>query len=191
MGDHDSARSALLSELATRALGRRDVLKGMAGVAGLAATSSLIAACTGGSSPSPAASTGGSVAASGSTGASAPASSAAASLTGQVHVGDYHTDTQGEKDGMVAINKAFKEATGVEVVDNIVDHGTFQNQITSYLSGTPDDAFTWFSGYRMRFFAAQGLATPIDDIWQDIAGNYSDAFKTASTGDDNKMYLVP
>ena len=32
--------------------------------------------------------------------------------------------------------------------------------------GTPDDDFTWFSGYRMQFFAAQGLATPIDDVWR-------------------------
>ena len=26
-------------------------------------------------------------------------------------------------------------------------------------------SFTWFAGYRMRFFAAQGLATDISDVW--------------------------
>ena len=41
---------------------------------------------------------------------------------------------------------------------NTVDHGTFQDQINSYLQGTPDDVFTWFAGYRMQFFADQGLA---------------------------------
>ncbi len=38
---------------------------------------------------------------------------------------------------------------------NTVDHNTFQDQINNYLGGTPDDVFTWFSGYRMRFFAAR------------------------------------
>ena len=28
------------------------------------------------------------------------------------------------------------------------------------------DVFTWFAGYRMQFFAAKGLATPIDDVWE-------------------------
>ena len=48
--------------------------------------------------------------------------------------------------------------TGVTDKVNTVDHGTFQDQINSYLQGTPDDVFTWFAGYRMRFFADQGLA---------------------------------
>jgi multiple sugar transport system substrate-binding protein len=43
----------------------------------------------------------------------------------------------------------------------------------------------------MRFFANQGLLTPIDDVWEEIGANYSDAFKNASTGDDGKMYFVP
>ena len=40
---------------------------------------------------------------------------------------------------------------------NTVDHNTFQESINNYLQGTPDDVFTWFAGYRMRFFAEKGL----------------------------------
>ena len=41
---------------------------------------------------------------------------------------------------------------------NTVDHNTFQEQINSYLQGQPHDVFTWFAGYRMQFFAAEGPA---------------------------------
>jgi multiple sugar transport system substrate-binding protein len=74
---------------------------------------------------------------------------------------------------------------------NTVDHNSFQENITRYLQGNPDDAYNWFAGFRMRYFAAQGLAQPIDDVWESIGANYSDAFKKASTGDDGKKYFVP
>ncbi len=51
---------------------------------------------------------------------------------------------------------------------NTVDHKTFQENINNYLQGNPDDVFTWFAGYRMQFFAAQGLAGDISDVWGDI-----------------------
>ena len=81
--------------------------------------------------------------------------------------------------------------TGTTVTVNTTDHGKFQDNLTSYLQGTPDDIFTWFAGYRMRYFADQGLLTPIDDVWAKIGSNYSDAFKAASTGNDGKSYFVP
>jgi multiple sugar transport system substrate-binding protein len=80
---------------------------------------------------------------------------------------------------------------GYTVKINTVDHNSFQENITRYLQGNPDDVFTWFAGYRMQYFAAQGLATPIDDVWQTIGTNYSDAFAKASTGQDGKKYFVP
>jgi multiple sugar transport system substrate-binding protein len=43
----------------------------------------------------------------------------------------------------------------------------------------------------MKFFAAQGLATDISDVWGEVGSNYSEAFKTASTGDDGKQYFIP
>ncbi|TMD11049.1 MAG: carbohydrate ABC transporter substrate-binding protein, partial [Chloroflexi bacterium] len=74
---------------------------------------------------------------------------------------------------------------------NTVDHNTFQDQISSYLQGTPDDVFTWFSGHRMRFFADKGLATPIDDVWDKVKGNYTEAFSTAVKGNDGHVYGIP
>ena len=86
---------------------------------------------------------------------------------------------------------AFQKAnSGMTVKINTVDHNTFQENINNYLQGKPDDVFTWFAGYRMRFFAAKGLAGDISDVWKDLAG-ISDAFKKASTGDDGKQYFVP
>ncbi|MEN3304323.1 MAG: multiple sugar transport system substrate-binding protein [Micromonosporaceae bacterium] len=85
----------------------------------------------------------------------------------------------------------FQTDKGFTVAVNTVDHNSFQENITRYLKGSPDDVFTWFAGYRMQYFAAQGLATPIDDVWQSIGSNYSDAFAKASTGQDGKKYFVP
>jgi multiple sugar transport system substrate-binding protein len=81
--------------------------------------------------------------------------------------------------------------SGVTVKINTVDHNTFQENITRYLQATPDDVFTWFAGYRMQYFAAQGFAQDISDVWSDIGGNFSDAMKAASTGADGKQYFVP
>jgi len=84
-----------------------------------------------------------------------------------------------------------EDAAGITVKVNTVEHGAFQDQLNSYLQATPDDIFTWFAGFRMRFFAEQGLATPISDVWAEVGSNYSDAFKTASTGNDGEQYFIP
>jgi multiple sugar transport system substrate-binding protein len=163
---------------------RRTVLKGMAGAAGLVSVTAIIAACSS-SSSSTAPTTAPSVAPGTST-----EPSAMPSLSGQLHIGSNHSDP-GEKTGMEAINAAFKTATGVDVVMNTVDHGTFQDQITNYLGGTPDTAYTWFSGYRMKFFAAQGLNVPVDDVWAMVSSNYTEGFANSVVGDDGKVYGVP
>ncbi|MEH0841931.1 ABC transporter substrate-binding protein [Micromonospora sp. CPCC 205711] len=93
--------------------------------------------------------------------------------------------------GVIAkVMDGFKTSSGIQVAINTVDHNTFQENINNYLQGKPDDVFTWFSGYRMRFFAEKGLAGDVSDVWGKLSG-FSDAFKTASTGDDGKQYLVP
>jgi multiple sugar transport system substrate-binding protein len=81
--------------------------------------------------------------------------------------------------------------SGQDVKINTVDHNTFQENITRYLQATPDDVFSWFAGYRMQFFAAQGFATDISDVWSDVGGDFSEAMKAASTGEDGKQYFVP
>ena len=83
----------------------------------------------------------------------------------------------------------FTKKSGVQVTINNVEHNTFQENINNYLQGSPDDVFTWFAGYRMRFFASRGLIGDISDIWP--LDGINDSFKTAATGDDGKQYLAP
>ena len=173
--------------LASRTVTRRSILKGIAGVAGVASIPALIAACSSAATPTPAASSAPSAAA---PSAATPTAAAGSAATGTVSVGSNHSDA-GEAKGMAAIDAAFTAATGIAVTLNTVDHNTFQNQITSYLGGTPEDDFTWFSGYRMRFFAAQGLTTAIDDVWAKVSSNFTSAFATSVTGDDSKVYGIP
>ncbi|HEU4404380.1 MAG TPA: ABC transporter substrate-binding protein [Polyangiaceae bacterium] len=73
---------------------------------------------------------------------------------------------------------------------NTIDRNTFQEQITGYLQGSPDDVFTWFAGYRMRFFAEKGLAGDLSDVWAGLKG-FSPALREASTARDGKPYFVP
>jgi len=95
------------------------------------------------------------------------------------------------KTAMAALMAAAKTAAGVDVKINTVPHNDFQNNINNYLKGSPDDVFTWFAGFRMKSYASQGLAAPIDDVWETIGGNFSESFAKASTGDDGKKYFVP
>jgi multiple sugar transport system substrate-binding protein len=179
MADHDGIQSVT----------RRQVLKGGAAIAALGGVSAFLAACsssaaTAAPASAPAASAPAASAPAASTGASAPATG------GSLHIGSNHSDP-GEKKGMDAINAAFKAATGIDVVMNTVDHGTFQDQITNYLGGTPDTAYTWFSGFRMKFFADQGLNVAIDDVWDTVKSNYTAGFANSVVGNDGKVYGIP
>jgi multiple sugar transport system substrate-binding protein len=147
-------------------LSRRDVLK----IAGYGSLAAFIAACGGNNNTT-------------TTGITATG--------GKMSLGSYNTDP-GSKAGTQAIVDAFKAANGGTTVTlNVVDHGTFQNQISSYLQGTPEDVFTWFSGHRMRFFADKGLATPIDDVWNAVKSNYTSGFEASIKGNDGKAYAIP
>ncbi|MER6031196.1 ABC transporter substrate-binding protein [Streptomyces sp. NPDC001851] len=95
------------------------------------------------------------------------------------------------KAAFASVYAAFKKQSGITVDVNTKDHNTFQEQINSYLQGTPDDVFNWFAGYRMQFFAAKGLASPVDDVWAKIGDNFPDAMKKLSKGEDGKYYFVP
>ncbi|MGI8881974.1 MAG: ABC transporter substrate-binding protein [Jatrophihabitans sp.] len=96
------------------------------------------------------------------------------------------------KKGYAAVVTAFQKSSGDTVSTNTKDHNTFQDQISNYLAGSPDDAFTWFAGYRMKYYAKKGLIAPVDDAWDKIgADNFGEGIKTACTADDGKKYLVP
>ena len=86
---------------------------------------------------------------------------------------------------------AVAKSEGINVALNVVDHNTFQNQINTYLQGTPDNVFNWFAGYRMQFFAAKGLLTPADGVWAKMGKDFTAGFAGASTGLDGKKYLIP
>ena len=172
------------------AVSRRTVLKGLAGTAGLVSVPAIIAACSSPASSgatSAAPTTGGASAAPTTGGASAAPSTVA---TGETTLGSNYSDAL-PKGVLQGIVDTFQTQTGITVKINTVDHSTFQNQISSYLQGTPDDIWTWFSGFRMRFFAAQGLATDISDVWSKVGSSYGEAFKVGSTGDDGKQYFIP
>jgi multiple sugar transport system substrate-binding protein len=156
---------------------RRSVLKGMAGLAGLAAVPGVLAACSSSSSG-------------GSSSTGAAETTGGASAGGSISFGSNYSDPS-TKGAFAALTKAATTSTKVKININTVDHNTFQNTISNYLQGTPNDLATWFAGYRLQFFAAQGLLDPIDDVWDKIGGNFNDATKNLSKGLDGHYYLVP
>lgn len=146
------------------AVSRRTVLRGATLGAGAIAVPGLLAACGGGGSD-------------GGSGTS-------------ITFGSNYSDPAPKK-AFAGLVKAAKKKTGVSSKINTTDHNTFQNNITSYLQGTPDDLATWFSGYRLQYFAAQGLLEPIDDVWDSIGSNFNSATKSLSKGLDGHYYMVP
>lgn len=193
---------------------RRDVLRGGLAAAGvLAIGSSLLAACSQPSStsssapapttaaakptaapaaqPTPAASAAAAAKPAASPSAAATTAPAQAAAGGNaVTFGSNYSDAK-PKQAMQEVLDAFTKKTGIPVTVNAVQHEAFQEQINNYLQGKPDDVFTWFAGYRMQFFAAQGLVGAIDDVWKKLDPTFSDAMKNASTGADGKKYFVP
>ncbi|MBT2421928.1 carbohydrate ABC transporter substrate-binding protein [Streptomyces sp. ISL-22] len=151
------------SGLSLPSASRRTLLRGIGGAAVLGAGVPLLSACGG---------------------------SGTASDPKTVTVGSNASDAVPKK-AFADIYAAFKKESGLTVDVNTKDHNTFQEQINSYLQGTPDDVFNWFAGYRMQFFAAKGLATPIDDVWKTIGGNFPEAMHKLSKGEDGKYYFVP
>ncbi|HEY5033053.1 MAG TPA: extracellular solute-binding protein, partial [Actinomycetes bacterium] len=164
------------SALTDSPFSRRSLIKGLSGAVGLAAVGGgVLAACSSSSSGTPAAS-GGSAASSGA-------------ATGTITFGSNYSDPS-TKTAFASLTSAATTQSGVKITTNTVDHNTFQNNISTYLQGTPDDLATWFAGYRMQFFAAQGLLEPIDDVWDKIGANFNDAGKSLSKGLDGHYYFV-
>ncbi|WP_328224301.1 ABC transporter substrate-binding protein [Streptomyces sp. NBC_00310] len=143
---------------------RRTVVRGLGGAVLLGAGAPLLSACGG--------------------------SGGTAADPKSVSLGSNASDAVPKK-AFAEIYAAFKKRSGIAVDVNTKDHNTFQEQINTYLQGTPDDVFHWFAGYRMQFFAAKGLATPIDDVWKTIGGNFPEAMQKLSKGEDGKYYFVP
>jgi multiple sugar transport system substrate-binding protein len=95
------------------------------------------------------------------------------------------------KQAMADMMAYCSEQTGVSVSINTLQHEDYQNTFSQALQADPEDILAWFAGFRMRFFADQGLFAPVTSVWDEIGGNYSEAFKAASTGNDGEQYFVP
>jgi multiple sugar transport system substrate-binding protein len=182
-------------------LSRRSVLKGLAGAAGMAVVpGALLEACsskkkatTAPSSAAPSSSAAPaptSAAATTAPSSAAPSSSAPAAAGGSISFGSNYSDPS-VKAAFATLVAGATTSTGVNITVNTVDHNTFQNNISTYLQGTPDDLATWFAGYRLQFFAAQNLLSPIDDVWSSIASNFNAAGQSLSKGLDGHYYMVP
>jgi multiple sugar transport system substrate-binding protein len=182
-----------------QALSRRAVITRALGAGALLGLGGSLAACggdddddgasattSGGTSAGTSGTTAGSTAGStaGTGGGAVPAAS------GTITLGSNASD-EIPKDVLAKVVTAFTDANSdAEVPINTIDHNTFQENISNYLQGNPDDVWTWFAGYRMQFFAERGLAGDVSPVWQNLTG-FTDAFKAASTGVDGKQYFVP
>src|SRR4051812_26437266 len=149
-------------------LNRRSALKGLAGLTLAGLVPGALAACSSSSTPD----------------------NSAGSATGPIAFGSNYSDAS-TMAAFAALCQSATAASKVKITVNTTDHNTFQNNISNYLQGTPDSLATWFAGYRLQFFAAQGLLSPIDDVWDKIGGNFNDAAKNLSKGLDGKYYMVP
>ena len=164
------------------------MLKGLAAGVGGVAAFPLLAACSSGSKSSDATTTAGGSSA--TTGADSSAATSAKS-GGSTSFGSNASDAV-PKAAYAAVIKAFQASSGDSIKINTVEHNAFQNKINNYLQGSPDHVFTWFAGYRMKYYAAKGLVAPLDDVWEKIgANNFGAGIVAASTGDDGKKYFVP
>ncbi|MEV4757806.1 ABC transporter substrate-binding protein [Micromonospora sp. NPDC049559] len=143
---------------------RRTLLRGLGGAALALGAGPLLAACSGGSP--------------GESGGKA--TSLGSGLSDPV-----------PRSAIQAMVDAYQQKSGATVKVNVMPRAQLVDNISSYLQGSPEDAITWFAGYRMRFYAAKGLLAPVDDVWEKIGGNFSEGIAKASTGDDGKKYLVP
>jgi multiple sugar transport system substrate-binding protein len=94
------------------------------------------------------------------------------------------------KSGIQAMVDLFQQRTGDTVRMNVMPRTQLVDNISTYLQSNPEDAITWFAGYRMRFYAKKGLLAPIDDVWEKIGKNFGPGLADASSL-DGKKYLVP
>lgn len=159
--------------VAAQGIGRRSLLKAALGLSAAATMPTLLAACGGGGNNESGGSSGG----------------GSASAGGTVTWGTNEKGTTFAKQYQAQAADFAKKNAGTTVTLNAVDHDTFQTNINNYLQGSPEDVFTWFAGYRLRFFASRGLVGDVSDIWP--LDGIGESFKVASTGDDGKQYFAP
>ncbi len=182
MNSNDETRRSPSPSAVGYRLDRRQVLKASAGVAAAAATGGVLAACGSDTAETTTGDDTGS-----DTSESAGIELGAAE--GDLSIGSNYSNELPQM-GLAAAVAALPNENVTSSI-NEVDHNTFQENISTYLQN-PDDVIPWFAGFRMRFFAEQGLLGDITDVWDTgLSDSLGEGFKTASTGDDGRQYFVP
>lgn len=187
MDRHQGRPSSSGGQLITR---REAITRGLIGAAGLAFLPSVLAACNGSpASPTPLRTA---IATPGpATPTPSPADFLAGKLSGNLAVASWFSDPP-TLTAMTTIDAAFAAETGVSPTLNTIEHGTCADAtIFGACVGTPGDVLSWYPGFRMRQFAAQGLVVPIDDVWSLVKENFAPGFAATVTGADGHVYGIP
>lgn len=189
MSKNETRQSPSPSEVGYR-LDRRSVIKASGGVAALAASGGILAACGSDDEETNTGDDNGGTTAATTAATDAPAAGIAlGEASGDLIIGS-NISNELPVLGFRAAVEAFPNSN-VNTTINENDHNTFQENISTFLQN-PDDIIAWFAGFRMRFFADQGLLGDISDVWDTgLNDSLGEGFKTASTGNDGKQYFVP
>lgn len=90
-----------------------------------------------------------------------------------------------------ALVTAFRQShPDINVVVNTVDHESYKVQIRTWLPNNAPDIATWFAGNRAAYFVDKGLIEPIDDVWGQVAAQFSPA-TAAAVSFSGHVYLLP
>ena len=92
-----------------------------------------------------------------------------------------------------ALADAYTAETGIEVtMQGSGDTNAFQDGISQYLQGTPDDAFQWMAGFRTNFRADQGLLVDLSENIKNLGDQMPAGFVSGATNPtDGKQYIIP
>mgnify|MGYP000010455001 FL=1 len=92
-----------------------------------------------------------------------------------------------------ALADAYKAETGIDVtMQGSGDTNAFQDGISQYLQGTPDDAFQWMAGFRTNFRADQGLLVDLSENIKNLGDQMPAGFVSGATNpSDGKQYIIP
>ncbi len=91
-----------------------------------------------------------------------------------------------------AVNDAYTAKTGIQVTQQAVESNPFQDGISQYLQGTPDDVFGWMAGWRTNYRADQGLLQDVSENIKNLGDQLPASFVGGATNPaDSKQYIIP
>ncbi|WP_421904980.1 ABC transporter substrate-binding protein [Mameliella sp.] len=84
------------------------------------------------------------------------------------------------------------EKLEIEIIENFTPPKQYEVQLPVQLSSaTPPDIYAYWAGGRSQFQAATGKIRAMNDIWDEIKGNYPPGVQATSTEPDGNVYTVP